>query len=106
MQTTINILSVLAAAATAVVLTGCSSTGSMTCSEYGDLDASGRQSALNSLLREHDLETLDAFNQIGLEENVDQFCGISTSFGDDVEPATQNLDRPLDESTDWDSQYW
>lgn len=90
----------------ATVLAGCSNAGSTTCADYGDLTYDEREELLADLLVEHRLEPVHVGNTVGVLYAVDQFCGTMTSVLTDDRPATKNLDRPLDESHDWDSPTW
>lgn len=82
-------------------ISGCSgNAGAMTCREYGGLSSSDKASTLRSLLRSHDLDPNASSNILGATRALSNFCGVS------VGRATRNLDRPLDEATNWSSSYW
>lgn len=76
--------------------TGCSSTGdTTTCADYLAEDSSDQQSILMSMLREHDLETLDPGNLTGVTGNVTAFCVDSANGG-----------AAVNDAVDWDSSTW
>ena len=76
-------------------LSGCSSVGKMTCSEFNELDVNEKSSKLRSLLREHDLEPDSMGNTVGVIAAVESFCSSSS-----------HDDSPLDDAVDWDSPTW
>lgn len=86
--------------------TGCSNPGTTTCAEYGVLSYPERDDVLKDLLVSHRLEPNHLGNSLGVSQSVDTFCGTFTNqlMGD--RPATQNLNRPIDEAVDWDSDTW
>ncbi len=86
-------------------LAGCSKASATTCAEYGEMTYAERQELLDDLLVEHRLEPADIGNSIGISESVNTFCGM-TGIVTDTRPATKNLNRTLDESTDWNSPTW
>lgn len=85
----------LVTAGLVVPLSGCSSVGKMTCSEFNELDVNEKSSKLRSLLREHDLEPDSMGNTVGVIAAVESFCSSSS-----------HDDSPLDDAADWDSKYW
>ena len=90
----------LAAVGLVMPLSGCSSAGrekvgKMTCSEFKELDLPERNSKLDSLLNEHDLDAAELNNLMGVRSTVESFC---SSGGHD--------DSPLDDIVDWDSEHW
>jgi hypothetical protein len=82
-------------------LGGCSSAGDTTCSEWGSMDQSQQSDVLTDLLRENRLDPLSWSNALGATEAIDAFCGSSM-----LTPANRNMDRPIDEAIDWDSDTW
>lgn len=91
-----------------LALTGCTSAGDMTCEEFGALSDSDRSDVLEDLLVEHRLDPLAVSNLVGVGTAVHTFCGTSAIAGmiGEPDPARTNLDRPLDEAVDWDSDTW
>lgn len=90
-----------AALVLAAMATGCSSPGTITCQEYGEMSSNERVSTERSLLKSHKLDPNNFDNVIGVSDALRNFCGVSFNSG-----ATSNMDMPLDEATDWDSKYW
>jgi hypothetical protein len=64
---------------------------------------SEQSQTLDDLLGEHDLEVASSSNLIGVSRSVDDFCGSPALGG---MPATQNLDRPLNDAVDWNAKQW
>ena len=85
----------LVTAGLVVPLSGCSSVGKMTCSEFNELSLTERSSKLSSLLEEHNLRAADPDNIMGVTSAVESFCSSSS-----------HDDSPLDDAADWDSKYW
>lgn len=87
-----------------ITMTGCGAARSQTtCQEYGVLSAAEQHDLLDSLLQEHDLETPNVSNAVGVQSAVDEFCGTTTGFGF---PAKTNLQAPLEQAADWGSGKW
>jgi len=97
---------VVIACLTAVTLplAGCGNkAGDLTCQAFGEMSVSDRSKALNNLLSEHSLEVASVGNQMGVAQNVDSFCGSPAML---QMPATQNLDRTLNDAVNWDAERW
>lgn len=88
------------------LLTACSSAGATTCADYGALTWNEREDVLRDLLKEHRLEPMAVGNSLGVKDAVNAFCGTSSPIMGADRPATQNQDRPIEESHDWDSPHW
>jgi hypothetical protein len=93
-------LAILAAAS----LTGCSNAGKTTCSEYAAKSYSDKQSTSQALLQEHDLESNDVGNTVGLSKALDSFCGLSGGFKPGT--AARNGSSPLDSAVNWSAKRW
>ncbi|MGY1777108.1 hypothetical protein ACI8AV_14710 [Geodermatophilus sp. SYSU D00804] len=74
-------------------LTGCSSTGDLTCGEFNAQGLVEQTETLSDLLDEHDLDTVDPGNIQGVTQAVSQLCSSDSG-------------AVLDDATDWDSAYW
>jgi predicted outer membrane protein len=97
-----TLLGVLAVAALSLAACG-NKAGDVTCSAFGQQGTSDRTQTLNDLLSEHSLEVASMGNQLGVSKNVDAFCGTATML---QTPATQNLDRTLNDAVNWDTKQW
>jgi hypothetical protein len=75
------------------VLTGCSSTGDMTCAEFQGQGMAEQADTLGDLLSDHDLVSSDPGNIEGVTAAVSNLCA-------------SNSDATLDESANWDSSTW
>lgn len=89
----------------APLLSACSNAGATTCAEFGAMSYEDRDDVLKDLLEEHRLEPMALSNNLGIEKAVNSFCGTRSPLLGDA-PSTQNLDRPIGESHDWDSPQW
>lgn len=87
-------------------LSGCSTSGAMTCAEYGELSQADRDSALDDLLTENRLDDSALGNTLGVVAAVDNYCGTTTSMLFDPEPATSNVDSAIENAVDWESESW
>lgn len=84
-------------------VTGCSSSGSITCDEYAAQSFDEKGETIRSLLVEHRLESNDVGNTVGASSTVDGFCGtIAIQSG----KATRNESIPIEQAIDWDSPTW
>lgn len=94
---------IVVAAITGVVAAGagCSGASTMTCEEFGGLGYSEQSDALSSLLEEHRLDPLAVGNGLGAAQAVDSFCGTGLQ-----QPADTNLQTPIEDAIDWESERW
>lgn len=96
------------AAATVLVLAGCSDPGATTCDEYAAMTRNERSDLERDLLLANDLEPNDLGNMTGVRDALNNFCGttgIALLVGD-TEEASRNHTEPLTDAVDWDSSYW
>ncbi|MDO5727243.1 MAG: hypothetical protein Q4Q03_04905 [Bowdeniella nasicola] len=85
-------------------MSGCGSSGTMTCNEYGELDYDDRDEAITSMIREHDLRPYsNPLGIVAIQEDVHNFCGISLNIPSETLPATMNLDRAIEQAIDWEA---
>lgn len=57
-------------------LVSCANAENTTCAEWAAKSSSERSSVGRAMLRAHDLDTKDLGHLVGIEQNINNFCGI------------------------------
>lgn len=84
----------------AMLLSGCSSSSSMSCDDYTMNSSDERVKIVFDMVSEHGLDpTSNPIAVAMVVDNVDSFCGLMGSL--DGGPATQHQSSSIEDGVDW-----
>jgi len=86
-----------------MLLGGCSSGGSLTCSDYAAKSFTDQTSAVADLLRDHGLAPQDIGNVQGATRAITSYCRPSAlQHG----KALAHANKPIEDAVDWHANDW